>query len=147
MRNQGNTRVLFLAIMLIGSVVVQGGGQSQERTMPSRDSDPVLSCPAYLLTMMVYLGHQHDASELSKDDFILYDNGMRHDIRFWTRIQKSGLDNDGAIYALGYDPPVYDFDNKLHKIRVVVQTNAKKKLRVQFSPRSYRATKQFFDGP
>ena len=133
--------------MLIGSVVVQGGGQSQERTMPSRDSDPVISCPADLLTIMVYLGHQHDASELSKVDFILYDNGMRQDIRFWTRIQKSDLDNNGAIYALGYDPPVYDFDNKLHKIRVVVQTNARKKLRVQFSPRSYPATKEFFDSP
>jgi len=140
----------FLAMFFMISAFMQSFGQSQDRAMPGRNtkSDYTdISCPIYLVTIEVKLGQQDGATELGKENFTLYDNGVRQDFGFWTRIEPSVTENKEAIYAIGFHPPVYAFDGNLHRIKIVVRNKANKKLSVQFFPARYRATKEFFDGP
>jgi hypothetical protein len=150
MANQSNNRhrsTSPLVILIILSSFVQGLGQSQNRSMPgggTKSDSSVISCPLYVITVEVRIPQQKGTSELGKENFILYDNGVRQDIRLWTRIEASGSEYKGAIYAMAYSPPVYVFDGKPHEIRVVVRSKAKNKLRIQFSPGGYHATKELF---
>ena len=145
-----NSGTSFLAMLFVLSAFMQSFGQSQNTSMPPRNTKSdydIISCPTYLLTIEVKLGQQDGAAELGKENFTLYDNGVRQEFSFWTRIEPSDTENKEAIYAIGFAPPVYVFDGKLHKIKIVVRNKANKKLSVQFFPARYRATKEFFDGP
>ena len=142
-----NSGTSFLAVLFVLSVFMQSFGQSQDTSMPrsNKKSDyDGISCPTYLITIEVKLGQQDGATELGKENFSLYDNGVRQDFSFWTRIEDT--ENEEAVYAIGFVPPVYVFDGKLHKIKIVVRNKANKKLRVQFFPARYRATEEFFFG-
>ena len=144
---QGNSSPTFLAIVFIFSCLAPGVGHSQNRSIPAGDTksdSSVISCPLDVITIEVRIRNQKGASNLSRENFIVYDNGVRQDIRLWTRIEGSGSEDNEAIYALAYASPVYVPDGKLHKIRVVVRDSAKKKLSVQIAPRDYKATKELF---
>ncbi len=137
-----NDNRLSLAILVVVLVCVQGFGQSQNESRTESDSGGI-SCPIYLVTIEVRLGQQSGASDLGRENFVLYDNGVVQDISFWTKLEGSATENKETSYAIGYHPPV-SFDGKLHRIRVVVQNKANNKLRVQFSPTRYRATREVF---
>ena len=126
--------VLFLSILLILSGCVESPGQTQGRENPKR-SDDETSCPVYLITIKIRLKQHDGISDLTKENFVLYDNGVREDIRYWTKV--SGAGDKEVVYALGYSPPVDALAGKLRRIRVEVRTKANKRLKAQFFPAVY----------
>ena len=130
--NRSNT--LLLSTLLILSGCVASAAQAQGPDNPKR-SDNETSCPVYLITVEVRLKQQAGISDLAKENFVLYDNGVREDIRYWTKV--SGVGDKEVAYALGYSPPVDGLSGKLRRIRVEVRTKANKRVKAHFSPAVY----------
>lgn len=81
-------------------------------------------------------------SDLSKDDFIVCEDGVRQELQFWQRRGALETESKQAAYKMGYFPSNQVFNGKFRKIRVEARTKDERKLRVKFSPEGYYAKKE-----
>ena len=136
---------LWLTIFLFIVPGAPASAQNRLQTARATNNQNGISDTVYLITVTVNLGHQSGAGDLTREHFVLFDNGIRQDVPFFTRIHPSNDGND-VVYALGYKPPVWLFDGKRRNIRVVVYDANHKKLKTHVSPTRYPGTTEFLDG-
>jgi hypothetical protein len=126
----------------------QSFAQSQKH--PTADSNTknedqaINSCYAYVAMVQVEVRNQlgKEIVDLRKDDFIIYEDGVRQEICFFRRNEGSGKQTQQAMYEVGYYPMNDLFEGEFRKIRVLVRSKGKSKLRVQSSPKGYFAKKE-----
>ena len=134
-RSSGSLTGLLISLLVLTSSL-ESFAQSQSQSKPNNRIETDfngISCPNDIITIEVKVQGKNVHS-LVKDNFTIYEDGVEQDIRFW--VNESGTDDQEAAYALAYSP-VYLYDGKSHKIRVVARRNDKRKLKVQFSPKGY----------
>lgn len=129
------------------SFSIQSLAQTQEQ--PKADSktkaeDQVIKCFEYVGMVKVEVRDQHgkEVADLRKDDFILYEDGVRQPICFWRRNEGVDRQTQQAMYEAGYYPTNTRFGGEYRNIRVLVRSKGKRKLRVEFSPKGYYAKKE-----
>jgi hypothetical protein len=130
---------LWLAILLISVAGVHAIAQDRVPSARVTNDHNRTYDDIYLVTVTVNLGPKSRAVSLAREHFALSDNGIRQDIPFFTRIQPDSGNND-VIYLLGYHPPIWLFDGKRRKVKVVIHDATGKKLKARFSPTEYPGT-------
>ena len=83
-----------------------------------------------------------DVTDLKKDDFIIYEDGVKQEMCYWERNVGSDRATDQAMYEVGYYPTNFRFKGEWRKIRVLVRSPDKRKLKVHFTPTGYYAKKE-----
>lgn len=83
-----------------------------------------------------------EITDLTKDDFILYEDGVKQELQYWKRNVGPDRQPDQSMYEAGYLPDTRYFIGEWRKIRVKVRKQGETKLKVQFSPNGYYAKKE-----
>ena len=124
--------------------VAQSPDQS-ESDNSTKSKAEIIVCPTYVTMVRVKVRDKtgKEVSDLTKDDFIVYEDGVRQPIVLWTS-EDGDSDAEGIQpgYEMAYYPMKYPFDGKFRRIQVVVRPKRKDKLRVEFSPKGYYAKKE-----
>ncbi len=150
MRNQKHARYNLTAILtslIILSFFVGGFAQSQQTPTTDQDTkndSQIIRCFQCTNFVEVEVSNREgkDVPILTKDDFIIYEDGVKQTISYWAEKEGSVTANKPGIYEICYYPSNNLFDGKFRKIRVEVRTKDKGKLRVKFSPIGYYAKKE-----
>ena len=126
---------------------MRASGQSLNQSPPGNNranKSGVIACPVYVTAVRVKVRDQtgKEVSELTKDDFFIYEDGVRQPIVFWTDEWNSDTDGKQSGYEMAYFPMKYPFDGSFRKINVVVRPKRKRKLKVEFSPKGYYAKRE-----
>ena len=154
MNSQNRVTHCFMAILvntMLWSSPIGGFAQSPNQSPPNnnaQNNSEIIAC-SYSVTLTLVRVKVSDRtgkeiSDLTKDDFVVYEDGVRQQLVFWTREDgDSDLEGIQSGYEIAYYPIKYPFDGKFRRIRVVViQAKGKNKLRVEFSPKGYYAKKE-----
>jgi hypothetical protein len=136
--------LLSLTILMLS---IQSFAQSQNQpTVDSntKNENQPTNCSVFVVIVKVEVRNQYgeEVADLRKDDFIIYEDGVRQEIIFWRRNEGSDRRTQQALYEVGYYPINYQFEGEFRKLRISVQNKGKRKLRVEFSPKGYYAKKE-----
>ena len=123
---------------------------AQAQEQPTADSkkkaeDQLIKCSlGYVATVQVEVWDKDgkEVTDLGKDDFVLYEDGVRQEMCFWKRNVGSDRQTDEPLYEAGYYPMNNQFEGEYRKIRVLVRSKDQRKLKVQFTPKGYYAKKE-----
>jgi hypothetical protein len=135
----------FLSLLVL-PLSIQSSSQSQN---PSQEAskiknDQIIVCNVLEVVVSANVtGRQgEEISDLTKDDFIIYEDGVKQELVDWKR--NVGLDRqaDQSMYEVGYSPNTRHFKGEWRKIRVVVRNQEERKLKVEFAPSGYYAKKE-----
>jgi hypothetical protein len=125
---------------------IESLSQSQVQPLDSKTKteDQATSCFEYVAMVKVEVTEQQgkEVADLKKDDFIIYEDGVKQEMVYWKRNVGSDRATDRAMYEAGYYPTNSQFRDEWRKIRVLVRSPDKRKLRVQFTPKGYYAKKE-----
>jgi len=130
------------------SLCIQSQAQSQEQPLDSKTKTEEQASRCffeYVAMVKVEVIDQHgkEVADLEKDDFVIYEDGVKQEIIYWKRNVGSDRAADQAIYEAGYYPPNSRFfRGEWRKFRVLVRSPDKRKLKVQFTPKGYYAKKE-----
>jgi hypothetical protein len=83
-----------------------------------------------------------EIADLTKDDFIIYEDGVKQILDFWKRNAGPDRQADQPMYEVGYLPNTRHFRGEWRKIRIVVRNQDERKLKVEFTPKGYYAKKE-----
>jgi hypothetical protein len=132
-----------LIILLTFFLSVAGLGQESQRSTSNKndeDDDTIVCSFGLNLAMIeVEVTNQFDkpVSGLSYKDFIIYENGKRQNIEFFTSEIILKANGCGIKYMIGYFPPDRSKDDPLRKIRVKVRKAKNLGLNVVYLPEWY----------
>ena len=128
------------------SFYFQSLAQSQEQPLDSKTKteDKASSCFVYVAMVNVDVTDRQgkEVTDLRKDDFIIYEDGVKQEMCYWKRNVGSDRATDQSMYEVGYYPTNFRFKDEWRKIRVLVRSKGKRKLRVAFSPKGYYAKQE-----
>jgi len=83
-----------------------------------------------------------EITDLTKNDFIIYEDGVREELQYWKRNVGTNRQPDESIYEAGYLPDTRHFRGEWRKIRIEVRKQDERKLKVRYSPNGYYARKE-----
>lgn len=136
----------FLSL-IAPSLSIQCSAQSQ--SLPQEDSkiknaEQVIICRVLEVVVRVDVIDQQgkEITDLTKDDFIIYEDGVKQELQHWKRNVDPDRQPDQPMYEAGYLPDTRYFSGEWRKIRVKVRKQDGRKLKVQFSPNGYFAKKE-----
>jgi hypothetical protein len=128
------------------SFYIQSFAQSQEQPLDSKTKteDKASSCFVYVAMVNVEVTDRQgkEVTDLRKDDFIIYENGVKQEMCYWKRNVGSDRATDQSMYEVGYYPTNFRFKDEWRKIRVLLRSKDQRKLKVQFTPKGYYAKKE-----
>ena len=139
--------IRLLAGLVLSSSLIHVSAQSPDQSTPdanTKNKSEIIRCPVYITVVKVKVSDQagKEVSELTKDDFSVYEDGVKQQIVFWT----SDGDTDAARiqpgYVMAYYPVNRSFEGKFRRIRVVVRAKGRAKLKAEFTPKGYYAKKE-----
>ena len=132
----------LLALTLL-SLALQGLAQSSNQPAVSntKNNDQPSSCFEYVVQVKVEVRDQQgrEIADLTKDDFMIYEDGVKQEIFYWKRKVGPDKEADHTMYEVGYFPTNGQLRGEWRKIRVEVRNQEKKKLKVQYTPKGYYA--------
>jgi hypothetical protein len=140
--------IAILAIVMFLSSSIESYSQSPNpstRDNSRKDKTEIIACRFYVRMVRVKVRDREgkEVSELTKDDFIVYEDGMEQPIVKWTR-EDGNSDKEGIQpgYEMAYYSLKYPFDGRYRKIHVEVVQRRKGKVRVEYRPKGYYAKKE-----
>ena len=83
--------------------------------------------------------YRKPVSNLSHEDFVVYEEGNSQAIAFFQEEKKSFKKEARTIYRIGYHSENLRLDGKYRKIRIEIREGGKRKLKVRYSPNGYFA--------
>jgi hypothetical protein len=138
------TWALIGVTLLISSI--QSSAQPQEQSAvggKTKADEHVIKCfQSYIVQVDVRDQRGRPVSDLRKDDFIVYEDGVRQELVLWKRNEGADVTTHKSMYEAGYYPMNSRFAGQFRKIRVAVRTKGNGRLKVEFSPKGYYAKKE-----
>jgi hypothetical protein len=136
----------FLSLIVL-SLSIQSSTQSQNPSQEDsqiKHDDQLIICRAFLAVVRVDVIDQEgkEITDLTKDDLIIYEDGVKQELYYWKRNVGPNKKPDQSMYEAGYLPNHRHFRGEWRKIRVVVRNQEERKLGVQFAPNGYYAKKE-----
>ena len=117
-----------------------------QQTKDGKKEDSIIVCNQTCLAIVyvkVVDGSGKEILTLSRDDFLVYEDGVQQDINHMWRNDNYKQERKQARYQLGYYPTNEKFDGKYRKINVTVQAKDVTKWKVQVFPKGYHANLVF----
>ena len=136
-----------LVILTVISLSYPSFAQSQNQASVdnTKNEEQIIRCfQEYIAMVKVEVTGQDgkEVADLRKDDFIIYEDGVKQELIFWKRNAGSDRQADQAMYEAGYYPTKFRFRGEWRKIRVLVRVKDQRKLKVQFAPKGYYAKRE-----
>jgi len=130
---------LLLIFIVACSPLAQSLPQQRKE---GKNEDSIVVCDDTCLAIIyvkVVDGGGKEILTLRKDDFIIYEDGVKQEINSLYRSDNYKQECRQARYQIGYYPVNEKFDGKYRKINVVVQTKDGKNRKTHVFPKGYHA--------
>ena len=135
----------FLSLFVL-SLSSQSSSQSQNPSQEDRKikNDDQIICRVFEAVVRVDVTDRRgkESTDLTKDDFIIYEDGVKQELFYWKRNVGPDRPPDQPMYEAGYLPNTRHFRGEWCKVHIVVRNQDERKLRVQFAPNGYYAKKE-----
>lgn len=137
-------RLLGLTVL---SLSIQSFAQSQIQSNEEgriKSDDQTIICKVLTIGVRANVTDWQgkEIADLTKDDFIIYEDGVKQELQFWKRNTGPDRQPDQPIYEAGYLPNTRHFRGEWRKIRIVVRNQDERRLKVEFTPKGYYAKKE-----
>ena len=151
MENRKRVQHIPMLILLTSMLLsVASNSRAQSQKQPSAegnvtDDRQIIVCSfGYVARVKVEVRDRHwkEIKDLRKDDFTIFEDGVKQEICVWNNDAWIDRQADQAVHEVGYYPTNWHFKGELRKIRIFVRGQAKRKLYVQFSPKRYYAKEE-----
>src|SRR5262249_53057229 len=115
----------FLSLIVL-SLSIQSSSQSQNPSQENskiKNYDQVIICGVFEAVVRVNVTDRQgkEIPDLTKDDFIIYEDGVRQELQDWKRNVGPNRQPEQSMYEAGYLPNTLHFRGEWRKIRVVVR--------------------------
>ena len=151
MNNRRSIRCAIIQSLLILIVLpphIQSSAQSQKQSTVDSNTkadEQIIRCELMFVSVVkveVTNHHGKEVADLKKDDFIIYEDGVKQELMYWKRNVGSDSETGQAMYEAGYYPTNFRFRGEWRKVRVLVRRHDHRKLKTQFTPKGYYAKKE-----
>lgn len=131
--------LLLIGILLF--VPTTGFGQAREKQV---DSDCAVICTTYLISIQVEVEDEsgHLLSDLNKDQFVIYEDGVKQSLEYLKRQELTLAGRSRARYELGYYPTNDKQDRTFRRIQVQVLPDERTKVKGVYWPIGYFAREE-----
>ena len=145
--NGAATSTIWSSLLVFLSICIpifgqSAGDQTKSSTGQVDDSQPVIICstPLVIVEIEVQDGYRWPVSNLTKDDFVVFEDGIEQQVAFFQRDTAPNTEDPQVHYRIGYYPPSKDGEFKRVRVRFRNTNDAKNKgLRLTHSPKGYYA--------
>ena len=133
-------RFCFLLVVVPMFIPIAGFGQTREK---QTESDHTVICTTYLISINVEVEDEsgHPISDLNKDQFAIYEDGVEQSIESLQR-QDVEIGKTRVRYTLSYFPTNDKEDGTFRLIQVRVLTENNNKVKGIYWPIGYFAKRQ-----